>query len=120
MNSLPSRPREALPNLRGEDEAELSYLANLIETSSFILLSSAHPTCVLGAVPRPPDVHSAYCASLYSMGKGGIKCLELGPEYGANRKDALRGLLERVEKEIGSMMVRDEKKKDRERERERR
>lgn len=51
------------------------------------------------------------------MGKGGVKCLDIGPEKGETRKEVLGKLLGVVEVEIGKMMVRDAKGKERERER---
>ncbi|KAF1849414.1 uncharacterized protein K460DRAFT_267324, partial [Cucurbitaria berberidis CBS 394.84] len=102
-----TRPREPLPNLRGEDETELSYLTNLIETLSWILFPTKHSTCVVGRHPRPPDTSSTFCASLYSMGKGGVKCLDIGPEMGVTRKEVLKKLLGVVELDIGKMMYRD-------------
>ncbi|KAH7386020.1 hypothetical protein BKA66DRAFT_569331 [Pyrenochaeta sp. MPI-SDFR-AT-0127] len=104
------RFREALPNLRGEDEAEILYLANLIETLSWILFPSRHPTCILGRHPKPPNDSHAFCASLYSMGKDGAKYLVLGPEMGISRKKVLMKLLVIVEREIGRMMFRDAKR----------
>jgi len=46
-------------------------------------------------------------AAVYSVTKSGGKNLELGPEVGASRKEALRRLLEAMEGEVGRMMVRD-------------
>jgi hypothetical protein len=48
------------------------------------------------------------------MGKGGTKSLELGPEFGASRKEALGRLLESVEREIWGMVVKDGKRADKE------
>ncbi|CAO2651900.1 Nn.00g001830.m01.CDS01 [Neocucurbitaria sp. VM-36] len=120
MTNIPdrlSRPREPLPNLRGEDETEITYLTNLIETLSWILFPSKHPTCVLGRNPRSVDSSSLFCASLYTMGKGGVICLDIGPEMGETRKEVLTKLLGVVEIEIGKMMLWDGKQRDRERER---
>jgi hypothetical protein len=41
------------------------------------------------------------------MGKGGVKCQDVAPEYGATRKEALVNLLSVVEDKIGRMMIRD-------------
>ncbi|RMZ70704.1 hypothetical protein GMOD_00000835 [Pyrenophora seminiperda CCB06] len=116
-NSLPERllraPREtALPNLRGENETELRYLIDLIESQSWILSPLSPPTCILGRHPPPKDTSSsshhltnkhppppanananAFCASLYSLGKAGARTLELGPEVGGSRKQVLERLL---------------------------
>jgi hypothetical protein len=54
------------------------------------------------------------------MGKGGVKCLDLGPETAPTRKEVLIQLLKAVETEIGMMMLADKKekhKRDKERER---
>ena len=45
------------------------------------------------------------------MSKGGAKVLEMGPEMGGSRKDALRRLLEVVEAEVGRRILRDERRK---------
>lgn len=41
------------------------------------------------------------------MGKGGVKCLDIGPEKGETRKEVLTKLLGVVETEVGMMMLRD-------------
>lgn len=53
------------------------------------------------------------------MGKGGARCLDVGPKMGASRMEALGKLLAAVERESGRMMVRDARRADGERERER-
>lgn len=45
------------------------------------------------------------------MSKGGAKTLEMGPEVGGSRKEALRRLLEVVEGEVGRGVLRDGKRK---------
>lgn len=74
---------------------------------AWILFPSRHPNCVLGRDSRSTDDASNFCASLYSMGKGGVKCQDVAPEYGATRKEALINLLSVVEDKIGRMMIRD-------------
>ncbi len=44
------------------------------------------------------------------MGKGGAKYLDIGPETGESRKEALTKLLSVVEMEIGGMMLKDAKR----------
>ncbi|KAF1945920.1 hypothetical protein EJ02DRAFT_368243 [Clathrospora elynae] len=105
-----ARSREPLPNLRGEDETELQHLTGLIENVSWILCPGKHTTCVIGRILNPRDSACTYIASLYSMGKGGVKCLDFGPEKGKTRKEALTRLLSLVEEEIGGMMLRDAKR----------
>ncbi|KAI4934663.1 hypothetical protein J4E85_002521 [Alternaria conjuncta] len=114
------RPREPLPNLRGEDETEIRYLIDLIETQSWILSPLKPPSCILGRHPPPKasasstskpkavDPSLAFCASLYSIEQGGVRSLELGPEMGGSRKEALEHLLGVVEMEIGRMMLNDD------------
>jgi hypothetical protein len=53
------------------------------------------------------DPDAAFCASLYSMGKGGVRTIDLGPEVGGSRKEVLVKLLEVLETEIGRMMLND-------------
>ncbi|KAF1918457.1 hypothetical protein BDU57DRAFT_572656 [Ampelomyces quisqualis] len=114
-NTLSDRTRARdtiLPNLRGEDETEISYLVNLIETQAWILFPSKHPTCVIGRFPSdstedPPK----FCAALYTMGKGGVKSLDCGPKMGTTRKEALMRLLGSVENDIGKIMVGDKREK---------
>jgi hypothetical protein len=78
------------------------------------------PSCILGRHPPPKspgtsshkqkaiiDPSLAFCASLYSIEKGGVRSLEVGPEVGSSRKEALERLLEVVETEIGRMMLND-------------
>ncbi|KAF2126908.1 hypothetical protein P153DRAFT_398993 [Dothidotthia symphoricarpi CBS 119687] len=123
MSERSLQPRESPPNLRNENETEISYLSNLIESTSspshqthphakssalaWILFPAKHPTCVLGRHPKPPDSESKFCASLYSMGKGGVKCLDIGPEMGESRCKVLGKLLVLVEVEVGRMMLKD-------------
>jgi hypothetical protein len=80
---------------------------------------------VIGRHPPPTEEKDAdkdgpkFIASLYSMGKGGIKCLGFGPMKGQTRKDALSKLLRLVEVKIGKMMMADrEEMKESERDRE--
>jgi hypothetical protein len=85
---------------------------------SWVLFPSRHPTCVLGRHCKPTNDDQKFVAALYSMGKGGVKSLDLGPEIAPTRKQVLIQLLEAVETEIGVMMVNDKKqKRDKERER---
>ncbi|KAH6883092.1 hypothetical protein BKA58DRAFT_464968 [Alternaria rosae] len=117
------RPREPLPNLRGEDETEIRYLIDLIETQSWILSPLKCPSCILGRHPPPKasanssskqkavDPSTAFCTSLYSIEQGGVRSLELGPEMGSSRKEALGNLLGVVEMEIGRMMLNHHAKK---------
>ena len=44
------------------------------------------------------------------MGKSGAKCLDMGPEMGESRKEALAKLLVVVETEVGRMLLRDAKR----------
>jgi len=85
---------------------------------SWILSPLKPPSCILGRHPPPKDPNSskqkiidpslAFCASLYSIGQGGVRSLEVGPEVGRSRKEALERLLEVVEMEIGRMMLNDD------------
>ncbi|OAG09363.1 uncharacterized protein CC84DRAFT_1136967 [Paraphaeosphaeria sporulosa] len=125
---LHRNPAHPTPNVRGEDEAELQYLINIIESKSSLIsplfprlflntstalsyqLSPAphkHPAVLVGRHPKPPSPSPTYVAAVYSMSKGGAKALEMGPETGGTRKEALRRLLEIVEGELGREMVRD-------------
>jgi hypothetical protein len=145
---LGGRSRDPIPNLRGEDESEITYLIHLIECTSpspCPWLSSFHftsflrhadfdpttalswtlygptkqGTCILGRHPPPKssassldppppiDPDSAFCASLYSIGKSGTRMLDIGPEVGASRKEVLVKLLEVLETGIGRMMLND-------------
>jgi len=45
---------------------------------------------------------------LYSIDKGGLRALELGPEVGYSRKEALGKLLCSVELEVGRLILNDE------------
>jgi hypothetical protein len=86
------------------------HLLTLFLAQAWILFPSRHPTCVLG---RHYIDTSKFVAALYSMGKGGVKCLDLGPESAQTRKEALIQLLAAVETEIGIMMLADKKEKRR-------
>lgn len=55
-----------------------------------------------------------FCAALYSIVKGGVKCLDFGPRMGQTMKEALIKLLRLVETRIGEMMI-DDKEDARER-----
>ncbi|EOA90420.1 uncharacterized protein SETTUDRAFT_167282, partial [Exserohilum turcica Et28A] len=46
---------------------------------------------------------NAFCASLYTITKGGLCTLQLGPEVGTSRKDVLGKLLYTVEMEVGRL-----------------
>ncbi|KAI1516241.1 hypothetical protein L13192_04872 [Pyrenophora tritici-repentis] len=121
-SNLPERllRQRELPSLRGEDETELRYLVDLIESTSWILSPISPPTCILGRHPPPknpplststlsnPSATNAFCASLYTIGKAGARTLELGPEVGKTRKETLGRLLECVEVEVGRLMLNDE------------
>lgn len=50
------------------------------------------------------------CA-VYSLAKGGAHTLEIGPEVGASRKEALQLLLEVVERGIGARILREGRRK---------
>lgn len=62
---------------------------------------------------------------MYSLAKGGAQTLEIGPEVGGSRKEALERLLEVVERGVGARILREGRRKgegvrkegDRERER---
>ncbi|KAF2452089.1 hypothetical protein P171DRAFT_479099 [Karstenula rhodostoma CBS 690.94] len=125
---LHRNPPHPAPNVRGEDETELQHLINIIEgkSSPFSTNNSNTPTALswqvspvpnkhftvlLGRHPKPPTPSSAYIAAVYSMSKGGAKALEIGPEMGVSRKEALRRLLEVVEGEVGRGVLRDGRKK---------
>lgn len=90
---------------------------------AWILSPSRHGSCVLGRLPPPKERDAdakapKFCASLYSMGKNGVKTLDYGPKAGQTRKDALSKLLRLVEIRIGEMMMGDEDEaKERERDR---
>ncbi|KAJ4305807.1 hypothetical protein N0V90_001339 [Kalmusia sp. IMI 367209] len=106
--------RDNLPNIRGEEEVELRYLISMIENLSWQLSSNPakHPTCLLGRHTKSPSAASSFIAAVYSMTKPGTKTLELGPEFGATRREALGRLLEVVEGELGRTIVRDARRKD--------
>jgi hypothetical protein len=80
------------------------------------------PTCVTGRVPPEDATDSGpkFFASLYSVGKGGVKGLDCGPKQGQTRKEALNKLLLQVETDIGRMMIVDRReRREREEARER-
>lgn len=70
------------------------------------------PSCITLVGRHPRD--TTYLASLYSIGKQGLRGLEYGPEVGGTRLEALHKLFNAVEMEIGRMLVRDGKRADRE------
>jgi hypothetical protein len=91
----------------------LRLLLTFFLAQAWILFPSKHPTCVIGRVPDSHRVaefsgdRPRFCASLYSMGKGGVKGLDCGPKMGLTRKEALMKLLAHVETNIGWMMIED-------------
>jgi hypothetical protein len=99
--------------------AFLRYTESTTALSWMLYGTTKQGTCILGRHPplkssasslHPPppiDPDSAFCASLYSIGKGGIRILDIGPEVGASRKEVLVKLLEVLETEIGRMMLND-------------
>jgi hypothetical protein len=61
-------------------------------------------------IVEPNEEKPKFCASLYSMGKGGVKGLDCGPKYGQTRKEALMKLLTHVETDIGWMIIEDKER----------
>ncbi|KAF2867699.1 hypothetical protein BDV95DRAFT_502440 [Massariosphaeria phaeospora] len=102
-DGLPASPRS-------EEEKEVQLLGSMISNLSWILFPPKEPYCMLGRHPKPPDASSQFCASLYSMGKGALRNLELGPEFGATKLQAMAKLLYSVEVEIGKLQLKDARK----------
>ncbi|KAF2029213.1 hypothetical protein EK21DRAFT_27747, partial [Setomelanomma holmii] len=108
-------PRGPLPNLRGEDEAELSFLSGIIESLGYQLHPTAHQvTILLGRVPESTEDEPKFCASMYVTGKSGLPVLDSSVRFGRSRKEALSKLLVWVETEAGTMMLGDREVKRRE------
>lgn len=83
--------------------AALSYLSSSSPTK--------HPTVLLGRHPKTSAPSASYVAAVYSVAKSGAKTLEIGPEMGSSRKEALKRLLEVVEGEVGRGILRDGRRK---------
>ncbi|KAF2710093.1 hypothetical protein K504DRAFT_533087 [Pleomassaria siparia CBS 279.74] len=90
--------KDALEACIDIDSVEIVGLAAFLYPKNYVL-------CILG---RHPKQSGRFVGSVYSMGgKAGARTLDVGPEVGESRLDALAKLLYRVEFEVGKMQLKD-------------